>query len=210
MESLFWFAIAIPVVLFIHEIGHLLVARWCGVGVAELSVGFGPELIGYTDRLGTRWTLSLVPLGGWTKYVDLSPSIFSATSRTPGRLVSKLLKQRVAIYSAGALANFAFAAIIIVLILTISGGALTNLNVAFAFLVSVLSISVGLFNLMPVPPLDGWLLTSVAIEAVTNKPIPEPVQNKLFDIGISIILVATVVLSVLLINRWPADIQLRF
>ncbi|MCO5146808.1 MAG: RIP metalloprotease [Aquamicrobium sp.] len=53
--------------------GHYLVGRWCGIGVREFSVGFGPELVGFNDRRGTRWKLSAIPLGGYVKFVgDMS------------------------------------------------------------------------------------------------------------------------------------------
>jgi regulator of sigma E protease len=48
--------------------GHYLVGRWCGIGVKAFSIGFGPELAGFTDRRGTRWKLSAVPLGGYVKF----------------------------------------------------------------------------------------------------------------------------------------------
>ena len=54
--------------VFFHELGHFLVARWAGVKVLVFSVGFGPELLGFTDRHGTRWKLSAIPLGGYVKF----------------------------------------------------------------------------------------------------------------------------------------------
>nr|AAA96786.1 ORF3; hypothetical protein [Brucella abortus] len=49
--------------------GHYLVARWCGIGAQAFSIGFGPELLGFTDRHGTRWKLSAIPLGGYVKFI---------------------------------------------------------------------------------------------------------------------------------------------
>lgn len=63
------FLFVLTVVVFVHEMGHYLVGRWCGIGVREFSVGFGPELIGFNDRKGTRWKLSAIPLGGYVKFV---------------------------------------------------------------------------------------------------------------------------------------------
>jgi regulator of sigma E protease len=63
------FLFVLTVVVFVHEMGHYLVGRWCGIGVKAFSVGFGPELIGFTDRKGTRWKLSAIPLGGYVKFV---------------------------------------------------------------------------------------------------------------------------------------------
>src|SRR6476619_6373634 len=62
------FLFGLGIVVFFHELGHFLVARWVGVRVLVFSVGFGPELAGFTDRHGTRWKLSAVPLGGYVKF----------------------------------------------------------------------------------------------------------------------------------------------
>ncbi|PZO79433.1 MAG: RIP metalloprotease RseP [Mesorhizobium amorphae] len=63
------FLFVLMLVVFVHEMGHYLVGRWCGIGVQAFSIGFGPEIIGFNDRRGTRWKLSLVPLGGYVKFV---------------------------------------------------------------------------------------------------------------------------------------------
>lgn len=63
------FLCVLTVVVFVHEMGHYLVGRWCGIGVQAFSIGFGPEIAGFTDRRGTRWKLSAVPLGGYVKFV---------------------------------------------------------------------------------------------------------------------------------------------
>src|SRR5918995_2250755 len=62
------FLFVLTIVVFFHELGHFLVARWVGVKVLVFSVGFGPELLGFTDRHGTRWKLSAIPLGGYVKF----------------------------------------------------------------------------------------------------------------------------------------------
>jgi regulator of sigma E protease len=69
------FLFVLTIVVFFHELGHFAVARWCGVGVRTFSVGFGPEILGATDKHGTRWKLSAIPLGGYVK--------FSAAMKTP-------------------------------------------------------------------------------------------------------------------------------
>jgi regulator of sigma E protease len=67
------FLFVLTVVVFVHEMGHYLVGRWCGIGVKAFSIGFGPELIGFNDRHGTRWKISAIPLGGYVKFVgDMS------------------------------------------------------------------------------------------------------------------------------------------
>ena len=62
------FLFVLTVVVFVHEMGHFLVGRWCGVGVHAFSLGFGPELFGFNDRRGTRWKLCAIPLGGYVKF----------------------------------------------------------------------------------------------------------------------------------------------
>jgi regulator of sigma E protease len=67
------FLFVLTIVVFVHEMGHYLVGRWCGIGVRAFSIGFGPELLGFNDRRGTRWKLSAIPLGGYVKFTgDMS------------------------------------------------------------------------------------------------------------------------------------------
>jgi regulator of sigma E protease len=63
------FVFVLVVVVFVHEMGHFLVGRWCGIGVKTFSIGFGPELFGWNDKHGTRWRVAAVPLGGYVKFV---------------------------------------------------------------------------------------------------------------------------------------------
>src|SRR5215813_12088042 len=62
------FLFVLSLVVFFHELGHFLIARLCGVRVLTFSVGFGPEIVGFTDRHGTRWKIAAVPLGGYVKF----------------------------------------------------------------------------------------------------------------------------------------------
>ncbi len=62
--------LVLTIVVFIHELGHFLVARWCGVKVQAFSIGFGREICGFTDRHGTRWKLAWIPLGGYVRFAD--------------------------------------------------------------------------------------------------------------------------------------------
>jgi regulator of sigma E protease len=63
------FLFVLTVVVFVHEMGHYLVGRLCGIGVKAFSIGFGPELVGFNDSHGTRWKLCAIPLGGYVKFV---------------------------------------------------------------------------------------------------------------------------------------------
>lgn len=62
------FLLVLGIVVFIHEYGHYIVGRWCGIHAEEFSLGFGPEVFGWNDRHGTRWKLSWVPLGGYVRF----------------------------------------------------------------------------------------------------------------------------------------------
>src|SRR6266403_3083826 len=62
------FLFVLTIVVFFHELGHFLVARWCGVRVLVFSIGFGPEIVGFNDRHGTRWKIAAIPLGGYVKF----------------------------------------------------------------------------------------------------------------------------------------------
>ncbi len=69
------FVLVLSVLVAIHEWGHYIVARLCGVQIESFSIGFGPEIFGVTDKNGTRWKLSLVPLGGYVKmFGDVDPA----------------------------------------------------------------------------------------------------------------------------------------
>ncbi|MET0638785.1 MAG: RIP metalloprotease RseP [Hyphomicrobium sp.] len=112
------FLLVLTVVVFIHELGHFLVARWCGVTVKAFSIGFGPEIYGFYDKYGTRWRFAWIPLGGYVKFIDdENPSSFGGEkalkpSERAGAFHSKSVGARAAVVAAGPLANFILAAII--------------------------------------------------------------------------------------------------
>ncbi len=81
------FLFVLMVVVFVHEMGHYLVGRLCGIGVQVFSVGFGPELVGFNDRHGTRWKLCAIPLGGYVKFVgDMSVTSSQADAQATAAL----------------------------------------------------------------------------------------------------------------------------
>ncbi|MGF7157836.1 M50 family metallopeptidase [Bartonella heixiaziensis] len=59
----------IMIIIFVHEAGHYLIGRWCGIKASVFSLGFGPKIFGYTDKHGTQWRLALIPLGGYVKFI---------------------------------------------------------------------------------------------------------------------------------------------
>ncbi len=118
------FLVALSVVVFVHEFGHFFVARRCGVRVETFSIGFGPELFGRTDRRGTRWKFSIIPLGGYVRMFgegDTMQAVEGGNATSDGepreltqeeRNVSfkhKTLRQKSAIVFAGPAVNLLFA-----------------------------------------------------------------------------------------------------
>ena len=69
------FLVALTILVFVHELGHYAIARWCNVKVEVFSIGFGPEIKGWDDSHGTRWKISAVPLGGYVKMFGESETI---------------------------------------------------------------------------------------------------------------------------------------
>ncbi|TFF25242.1 RIP metalloprotease RseP [Jiella endophytica] len=63
------FLFVLTIIVFFHELGHFLIGRLCGIKALTFSVGFGPEIVGFTDRQGTRWKLAAIPLGGYVKFL---------------------------------------------------------------------------------------------------------------------------------------------
>jgi regulator of sigma E protease len=131
LSTLLSFLFVLTVVVFFHELGHFLVARWCGVAIKTFSIGFGPEIAGFNDRHGTRWRLSWIPLGGYVKFID-DDNVASAQSgsKTFEQLSpedrkrsfqGKPVWQRAAVVAAGPIANFILAIFIFTAIFTFFG-----------------------------------------------------------------------------------------
>lgn len=115
------FLFVLTIVVFIHELGHFLVARACGVRVLVFSLGFGPELFGWTDRRGTRWKVSAIPLGGFVKFLGDENAASAPDKETLAALTEEERREafptqpvakRAAIVAAGPIANFLLAIVI--------------------------------------------------------------------------------------------------
>lgn len=115
------FLLVLTVVVFFHELGHFLVARWNKVDVEAFAVGFGPEIFGFNDRNGTRWKLCAIPLGGYVKFLgdanaasvpDFEGNREMSDAEKAGSFEHKTVGQRAAVVAAGPIANFILAIII--------------------------------------------------------------------------------------------------
>jgi regulator of sigma E protease len=131
------FLFVLTIVVFVHEFGHFLMARWCGVAVKVFSIGFGPEIFGFYDRKGTRWRVSWIPLGGYVKFID-DENVASAGQKDFEALPEedrkrsfqgKSLGQRAAIVAAGPIANFILAVVIFTAIFSVFGERITAAKV---------------------------------------------------------------------------------
>ncbi len=123
------FVLVIGPLVFVHEFGHYIVARWFGVKADEFSIGFGREIAGFTDKRGTRWKFGWLPLGGYVRFAgDMNP----ASQPDPDWLAlppeeraktfqAKKLWQRALIVFAGPATNFLAAILIIAAFATING-----------------------------------------------------------------------------------------
>ena len=113
--------IVLTAVVFVHEMGHFLVARCCGIRVAAFSIGFGPEIAGFNDRRGTRWKLSAIPLGGYVRFEGdenaasiPDPDVLARTppAQRAGLFHFAPLWKRAAVVTAGPIANFLLAILV--------------------------------------------------------------------------------------------------
>jgi len=131
------FVCVLTPLVFVHELGHFLLARLNGVRVEVFSIGFGRELFGWTDRHGTRWKISLLPLGGYVKmFGQGTPEPAQSPDGAPPPPISaedeavsfnhKRLFQRALIVAAGPAANFLFAIVLTAVVFATLGQQLTS------------------------------------------------------------------------------------
>ena len=132
------FLVILTVLVFVHEFGHYLIARWNGVRVEVFSIGFGPEVFGWWDRAGTRWKFSTIPLGGYVKMFGDSDASSGRPAPGLARLAQaerdvsfhyKRLGQRSAIVAAGPAANFLFAIVVLAILFMTYGQPFTPAEV---------------------------------------------------------------------------------
>ncbi|MBI3419232.1 MAG: RIP metalloprotease RseP [Proteobacteria bacterium] len=129
LDYLPYFLMVLSIVVFVHEWGHYIVARLCGVKVESFSIGFGPELFGIVDGAKTRWKISLLPLGGYVKmFGDADPTSMPGKENytmTPAEkkvaFFYKPVWARAAIVLAGPAVNFLFTFVVFVCLFTLEG-----------------------------------------------------------------------------------------
>jgi regulator of sigma E protease len=132
------FLFVLTVVVFFHELGHFLVARWCGIRVLVFSLGFGPEIVGFNDRYGTRWKLAAIPLGGYVKFFgdenaasvpDREAAAGMSEAEKKDSFIHKPVGPRAAVVAAGPIANFILAIVIFAVIFMTFGKQTTTARV---------------------------------------------------------------------------------
>src|ERR1700731_2043420 len=112
------FLFVLTIIVFVHELGAFLIPRLCGIRVLVFSIGFGPELVGFNDRSGTRWKISAIPLGGYVKFfgdeneasVPDTSTLAAMTADERGQsFPGQPVRARAAVVAAGPIANFILA-----------------------------------------------------------------------------------------------------
>ncbi len=132
------FVFILSVIVFGHELGHYLIARYNGVKVEVFSIGFGPELFGWDSKSGTRWKIALLPLGGYVKFFGDADAASKPGEDLPemaeaDRAVSfhhKRLGQRAAIVLGGPMANFVLAIVILAVMFSTVGQRITPADIS--------------------------------------------------------------------------------
>jgi regulator of sigma E protease len=184
-------------VIFFHELGHFLAARWCGLGVSSFSMGIGPELIGFTDRSGMRWRLAALPLGGSVGIRNERNTVDTSVEKREAEgsvsFCEASIKHRAVVCLAGPLFSIILAIGIVAGVCGSYGvDAIIHLETApfpavIAFLVSGMSIFFAGFNLLPVPPLDGGRFVFILIEAWRARPVSERLETTVSRAGFVIV-----------------------
>ena len=125
-----FFLLMVSVVVFIHEMGHYLVGRWCGIQADAFSIGFGRELFGWTDKHGTRWRVAPWPLGGYVKFRGDNNPASAADPEAIAAMSAEELKgcfhtaplwRRALTVAAGPVANFLLAIVVFAILAIFSG-----------------------------------------------------------------------------------------
>jgi len=199
LGSWLWNIAIIMLVVPIHEFGHYLAALAVGVHPTQFSVGFGPELIGFTDGAGTRWSLAAIPLGGYVALPTLGQASvldqFLILAAGPAFNVLYLLAIGGVMHARGADWSFPtnHRGFLFIPFLRMSGEAGSRGVSAFVWYSAVVSLELAFFNILPIFPLDGGKMFLLLVQNVMGVAVDEMV---LLIMGI--VLAIFVVIPVLL------------
>jgi regulator of sigma E protease len=123
-----YFILVLTLLVFVHEFGHYWVGRRFGIHAEVFSIGFGPELFGWTDRSGTRWKISAVPLGGYVKFLGDSDGSSALPTDQPlsneqrrKAFFTQPLYARAAVVLGGPAANLLFALVLLTGVFLVAG-----------------------------------------------------------------------------------------
>ncbi|QDY70265.1 RIP metalloprotease RseP [Qingshengfaniella alkalisoli] len=132
------FVIALSVIVAIHEYGHYIVGRWCGIHAEVFSLGFGPQLANWTDKRGTRWQIAALPLGGYVRFLgddDAASGMDEAAIRKMSAqdrrrtMHGAPLWARTATVAAGPIFNFVLSILVFASVMMVQGQATLPLTV---------------------------------------------------------------------------------
>ena len=190
--------------IIVHELGHLLAARCLGIEVLGVSIGFGPEILGFTDRYGVRWRLAPLLVGGACRFRERPGEKRYKDSGSKLRTLHETSpKDRAIVLLGGPAFNLCFAGLVWLIIFFHKSilPFVSDDEVVFglpAFLLQG-SCAIALFNLLPIPPLDGGYLLLVALEALRGRALLN--EKQLIRVGTLVVAFVTAVTSVLLLLR---------
>ncbi|MES1201741.1 MAG: RIP metalloprotease [Pseudomonadota bacterium] len=140
LMSILPFVAVLSVVVFVHEFGHFQAARWCRIAVKSFSIGMGSELFGWTDKHGTRWKVSSIPIGGFVSWLDDTDPTSTAPpteeysqlpqeeARKRGYYRAQPAWMRALVVAAGPFTNFVFAILVFAFVAMIVGRDVTDYN----------------------------------------------------------------------------------
>jgi regulator of sigma E protease len=127
LSTLLLFVVVLSFIVFIHELGHFLPARYYGIKVDTFSIGFGKEIFGWTDTKGTRWKFSWIPLGGYVKFLGDADAASTSVDKLLAEedklncLHYRPVKERVIVSFGGPAANYLLAIVLFFSVFFFSG-----------------------------------------------------------------------------------------
>ena len=170
-------------VLTLHEVGHVIGAQLCQVPISSVRIGVGPDVMKWVDLRGTSWVWASIPLGGSCRYPTKILGTWNAV--TPD-LRSSL--QSFAIILSGPMLNIVAGCILLGICIPFdrsdcSFSQITQSNLAPIYMLAAFSLAVGVFNLLPVPPLDGGQILLTLVEYLRRERMSNSGHRKIRLLG---------------------------